>query len=223
MESLTSRLFANFSEIGVESLVDASAFEGNAGWTRLKGNVRESDVACSLDGSIVLMTFWDKGHVCGKISTGELGRFAMTCKIWFVDNFRLAEIQSRFPEIEVQPVEPLLYGEVEALRDWTWNKVEGWLSQESGRLRLTGDLLVLAKNDSLLRSLFPYTSHDNLRFSDNSGYPFNADLPYLSPIDEHQILVYHGNSRTMTSSPSEAVELLRREMANHNLHPRIGL
>lgn len=223
MESLTARLLATFSEIGVESLVDASGFEGNAGWTRLKGSHRESDVACSLDGSMVMMSFWDKGHVCGAISTRDLARFAAICKLWFVDNFRLAEIQSRFPEIEVQPVEPLLYGEVEALRDWTWNKVEGWLSQESGRLRLTGDLLVLAKNDSLLRSLFPYTSHDNLRFSDNSGYPFNADLPCLSPIDEHQILVCHGNSRTMTSSPSDAVELLHQEMTKHSLHPRIGL
>lgn len=65
-----------------------------------------------------VVAFWDKGHACGSISTSDSDCVAMACKMWLLDNLRLMEINSRFPEIELRSVEHLLNVEIDPGPPW---------------------------------------------------------------------------------------------------------
>ena len=217
-------LYQLFSKLGLEFLIDKSSFVDNKTRFRLSGEKRSSDVHCPRNQQLIIMDFWDKGHACGTISTANSNNFARICNLWFVENLRLSEIQKELSDIIINPIEPLIYGSISELLVYQWNKYESWLSKEEDELYMvTYQLLKLAAASSTLSNLFPYTSHHELHFTDNSGYPYNSNIPFLKPLSNEEIVLVNLNNKKVIKGKEDAINSLALEIEKMNLDIRIGL
>lgn len=86
-----------------------------------------------------------------------------------------------------------------------WAKLEAQLYQEKHEAytRLI-PLFTLAKNHPLLKSLFPYTSHEFLCFSFNTTYPWSADYPCAGPVPNISEFAFLAGTREISDFKTSA-------------------
>lgn len=57
----------------------------------------------------------------------------------------------------------------------------------------------------VLRSLYPFPSHSNLRFSTKTEYPYDAHLPYVLTTPQNEYEARDGDGATLTSGTLDEV------------------
>ncbi|MFD6567522.1 DUF6193 family natural product biosynthesis protein [Micromonospora profundi] len=170
--SLAAALRAAAERDGLD--LDGVTTARTPGWINVGARVARADRIASVVMASEVRAFsselWSKGVCLSGGTTGDLEMTARLLAFW-CGGATLAEVRERYPFMNV--------GELALAHErGTAVEVKWRLLLESAPDPVR-PAVEAAAGQPLLRGLFPFLSHNTLRFSRCTGYPYSADVPHI--------------------------------------------
>ena len=164
---------------------------------------RSIHVALGCEERVFVGEFWEAGVCLGAYSTASVDDVAELFERWLTRG----ELASRLTGSATLEVAPRRWAAAhergpEAHVEFWWDEL---LRDPRDAVRTMAEA---AAQVPVLRGLRPYTSHDVLRFSRSTGYPFSPDCPSITPMRDGSYAVEDASGRRVgTGSAAEAARL----------------
>ncbi|MGN7784448.1 DUF6193 family natural product biosynthesis protein [Niabella sp. 22666] len=175
-------------------------------YARIEKEHKFSQIYLAAEEKLYLPDFWRDGVCLGHGGIDNIDTLVQCVDYWLTNNVSTKQLSNKF-DFVTPSKDAAVFDEGNEVQH-TWNSI----LNDPYRKEIKS-FVELAVKDSVLSSLFPYTSLMTLCFSRCTGYPFTYDTPTVSPIlDTDQYLVRHNNNDIIGSG--SAIEALKMVLDN---------
>ena len=175
-------------------------------YARVAHGSRSSQVMVGAKTRAFSVDFWNQGvqYAHGFAATLEdVGRAFVAFQLERISTDAMALV---FPWFGANKQAAVHESGPSAFVEYAWERTHRWLSQtepEESVMRQLFPLVEAAMAVPALRSLFPFTSLNNLCFSRTTGYPYTSDCPSASPVQHGRFRARGGK---LGAEPTKSVE-----------------
>lgn len=212
--ALQSALFDIHSPLMVKA---TSSFSTSTYASAESGN-RFSQVYIAAEERLFVFDFWKEGVMLATGRTSSLDELARSLNAWMINQAATSELCEEFHFVTAEEkAEAFEKGrEVE----WKWQECLAYIPRDFPDLV---PFLTAARQNEVLRRLFPFTSLNRFCFSRCTGYPYSYDCPIVSPLKYGYYEILDANEKPIgRGNAIEAVNLVLQNLPPNCGHARKG-
>lgn len=169
--SLTKAILAECKPL---QSVDLAVGTMSIGWAYFELQDRFVQIACGISERVLITQLWHAGVHYAKAGPTEFKVACALVKAWLIERADLDGLGKNFGSIEISSG-AYKFGAGKAV-DYAWDQ------QLNGSNPEFVKAFQEAASRPVLRQLLPLTSHQTIRFSRVTGFPYTMDVPYIEAL-----------------------------------------